>query len=134
MLAKAFDNQTRAWMLLPDQPWAEKIYKPELFGTSDRYTSVFTTNNGTCEARLYLQGQEHLIGIPYSKIPGEGFRQERQAASMFHTATLKVLASISGGFTARPANVQLVIAPAGRFITTADPEPMCPRCEHCSSG
>ena len=78
-LANGFDDQICTRLVLPDQPWAARIYTPEMYGQTLGHVSVFTTNNGTCEGRAYMEGSDCIVGIAYEKVPGATFLEKRRS-------------------------------------------------------
>ena len=85
---------------MPEEPWASRVYSPELFATSDGHTNIFTTNNCTIEGRIVLNGEESIVGAPYSSVPGEGFRAKRHHLSQLTIDGLETLMQQSNGFVA----------------------------------
>ena len=121
MLKRAFESQTRTITMLPQQPWANKIFQPEIYHTADKDVNIFTTNNGMCEARLYLSGGEDVVGLHYDDIPGDNFHAKRHAVSAMTIDQLGSIVKEKHGFATRCAakDEKLVIIPSGRIVINA---------------
>ena len=121
MLKKAFDSQALTKTLLPAETWANKIFSPELYASEERETNIFTTNNGCCEARLYLKGEEDIIGLHYDDVPGSTFREKRSLFARMTIDNLKELVQEKNGLAYRGhfEDMRLLIIPSGRLVINA---------------
>ena len=96
--------------MLPQQSWAEQIFAPEVYCSVPRETNIFTTNNGPCEARLYLRGEEDIIGLHYDDVLGNTFHY-----------SMKAMAQEKNGFAYRghSEDMRLVVISSGRLVINA---------------
>ena len=121
LLRKALECHARTVTMLLQQPWATKIFAPEIFHTSNRDVNVFTTNNGMFEGRIYVEGSEDIVAIHYDDLPGDTFRQKRHSVTALTIDQLGVVVREKKGFAMRcsaEAN-RLVIIPSGRIVVNA---------------
>ena len=107
--------------MLPQQSWAEKIFAPEVYCSVPRETNTFTISNGTCEARLYVRGEEDTIGLHYDDVPGNTFREKRAVIARMTIDNLKEMAQEKNGFAYRghSEDMRLVVIPRGRLVINA---------------
>jgi len=121
LLAHGSDDQVRTRIVLPDQPWASRIYTPELFGQTLGHVSVFTTNSGTCEGRIYMEGSDCIVGIAYEKVPGATFLEKRRSIVSMSPESIEGLCKDAGGFQAvlTASDNKAVIIPSGHIIISA---------------
>ena len=92
LLKSHVDGQCRTRPCLPGEPWTKRIYWPGLYMQKDGANHIFTTNNATIGARVYLSGADHLLGVPAAAVPGNGLRETRHAMSNMSMDELKALA------------------------------------------
>jgi len=121
LLRKALDGHARTVCMLPQQPWASKVFMPEMFHTTDHDVNVFTTNNGMCEGRIYLSGSEAIVGIHYDDIAGDSFRAKRHTIAGMTIDQLGEQIKEKKGFAMRCSAEaeRLVIIPSGRIVVNA---------------
>ena len=86
-----------------------------------RETNIFTTNNGTCEARLYLRGEEDIIGLHYDDAPGTTFRVKKAFFARLTIDNLREMVKEKGGFAYRghSEDMRLLVIPSGRLVISA---------------
>ena len=106
------DSMLLTRLVLPEQPWADKV--PELFGTSDQFLLIPTTNNGCIEARAMLSGSESLVGFPYASVDGASFTEKRRTPSHMTVDALRQLCHQTGGF-----HVEMTEEHAGVYVITS---------------
>ena len=92
VIKTAWNSKAPSKCMLPQQSWVEKIFAPEVYCSVPRETNIFTTNNGTCEARLYLRGEEDIIGLHYDDVLGNTFREKRALFARMTIDNLQELA------------------------------------------
>ena len=68
---KGLDPQFLNKHLLPDEPWAHKVYELDVVLTSKSHTNIAATHYGSIEGRLYLEGHDTVVGLPIDKVEAE---------------------------------------------------------------
>ena len=119
LIREGFDAHCSSKLLLPEEEWADHVYNPQVYSTTSGFATVFTTNNGTIEARLILAGEEILVGVPYEGCPGTTFRDKRHFIGQLDVDKLATLVTDTKGFCVRLSeaeNENLIILPSGFIL------------------
>ena len=92
-----------------------------MYSSVPRETNIFTTNNGTCEARLFLRGEEDIIGLHYDDVPGNTLREKRAMIARMTIDTMKQIVQEKSGLAYRghSEDMRLVVIPSGRLVINA---------------
>ena len=102
--------------ILPDEPWAKKVYQVEVVAEGPKHHRVGGTHFGGMEVRCYLQGNESVIGIPYDMITGATYREKSRTISCMAIDALKQIIQTAGGFVCQCKVNDLIIIPSGFFM------------------
>ena len=93
-----------------------------MHSTANGYSSIFTTNNATIEARLLLSGEEIHVGIPYEAAAGGSFREKRQYLSQLDVDKLAKVVIDTNGFCIELSSREednLFVMPSGFIVLSA---------------
>ena len=101
LMREGLDAQCISRLVLPEEPWAKRIYEPEVYCTTPAFLNIFTTNNCVAECRIVLKGIEAIVGIPYQAVPGANFRDKRHHVSQLTEVQLKTLVESTKGFATK---------------------------------
>ena len=119
-LKTGFDSQLLTRQVLPDEPWAQRIFTPDVFATNFKYNHVFTTNNCTVEARVYLSGSQVTMTVPAVQVPGGSFQDKRLAICRMAIDDLELLIKEKGCIIKTAANSsRLYLIPSGMVVIDA---------------
>jgi len=128
ILKSAFDPHTQTKLLLPQEEWASRVYAPEIFVTEPGHQYTFPTNNATCEARLYLEGFDCVMGVPYEAVQGQTLRDKRQYLNSLPIDRLEQLMKDSKGFLTKTNEPdKLYMFPSGFLLVNASNGSTCIR-------
>lgn len=121
LLAKAIGTQMMAKMILPDEPWAQRIYQVEVYCATSEHVSIMPSNNCTMEGRLYLEGYDHVVGIRNEKIPGNTMAEKRHYLSNLAVDDLrKFITESNGWFMKMSADDESgYLVPSGHVLLSA---------------
>eukprot|EP00927_Polykrikos_kofoidii_P065099 TRINITY_DN60895_c0_g1_i1.p1 TRINITY_DN60895_c0_g1~~TRINITY_DN60895_c0_g1_i1.p1 ORF type:complete len:788 (-),score=151.87 TRINITY_DN60895_c0_g1_i1:269-2575(-) len=119
ILAKGFDAAVVTKMVVPDQPWAAEIYAPDILVSCAKHVAISATLNGCCEARVSLSGSETLVGLPYSRIPGNNMKDKRAWFSRATVDELSKLVNDAFGFICTLCADSCVLVPSGFMLCSA---------------
>ena len=118
-LSVAFDaNMFSQLPLPPNQDWTAQVFEYQIFGSQDKHISVNFPHMCLMEARVLLEGEEIIVGIPYTNIPGENLKAKRAGLFSMPMDTIADLVSTTG-FAFRHDSTQLALLPTGFVIIIA---------------
>ena len=120
-IKKSYDAQVLTAPILPDEPWANRIYTPELYVSIDNCMNIFTTHHCVIEARMILTGSENIVGFPYGSVPGDNFAEKRQHVMKMTIDEMQSFIVTSKGFAAKmnEDNDVIWLIPSGFIIIYA---------------
>ena len=118
LITKAFTRNMTSKLMLPDESWAHRIYQPELYGCTAVHSSIFPTNNGCCEARLFLSGSQTVCGLPLETIPGITLSEKRLAVANMTIDELSNFMTEKKGWCLHMGSVDDVVyfVPSGHLL------------------
>ena len=117
------DTQLLNRHVLPDEPWAARIFRPEVFGADAGFSNVFTTNNCTIECRLMPSGKDWLLALPCAQVPGDSFGTKRTNLARMTVDNLEqLMQQASGSLLHAEENDMVYMIPSGMMLLQGSPE------------
>jgi len=119
VMKKGLDPQFLNKHLLPDEPWAHKVYELDVVLTSKSYANIAATHYGSIEGRLYLEGHDTVVGLPIDKVEGSTWEDKRQTLSLMSVDEINKVVKDTGGFVLKCSEKSIVLLPSGFLILSA---------------
>jgi hypothetical protein len=121
VVKEGFDDGICTQLSLPAQDWAPKVYSPWYFGYARSYVNVQVPHMGAMEARLLLEGDEIVAGIPFEHCEGATLREKVRSVKDIGFDRLRTLITGSGGFACHHDTTKLLVVPTGFLLLIASP-------------
>ena len=119
LVKQSLDSNLFTSLVLPDQPWAKNIYAYDVVCSKDKHVASSFTQFASCEARVYLEGSEFLIGVPYEKLPGLDLKEKRRWLGQASVDDLKHAVELGGGFAKWCKSDDCILIPSGFVLVAA---------------
>ena len=102
----------------PSAEWGPSVYEFQVFGLQKNYVSVAYSHMCQMEARLLFSGEEIVMGIPASVLPGGNLKEKR--AQLFQLPMPEVQQLVQqSGWAVWHDNTKLVLIPTGFLVVVA---------------
>ena len=122
ILRKAFDGALFTTLLLPDLPYAEKVYTPSWFGMAAKFLHVGFAPFAVMEAKFVESGTLVVAGLAYEQVPGASLKEKRRHLFMAQYEEVKALLA-QGGWVAKVETNECLVVPSGYLTVTCALEP-----------
>jgi hypothetical protein len=120
LINTAYPNECCTRLMLPDEPWAHKLYSPEIYVRTAAMSDVSWTPNCVASARVLLSGSDDICGITFGAVPGDTISEKRHALSQMTVDALDALMQKNAGWCMRMSgdNNECFLVPSGCLILT----------------
>jgi hypothetical protein len=115
-LKSNYDGNLFSTLPLPESDWKEKVFTPNFICTAPGFAQCNLPHMALMEARLMIEGEQLILGIPIS--PDSGRLPLKELRKRIHMATIDSLKPMleQGGFCIKQTAGEIVVLPTGFLI------------------